>query len=386
MHPHKQVPAAVYVHIPFCQQRCHYCDFNTFALEGQPVDDYLDALERELAMTVMATPPGEIETIFIGGGTPTALTPSQMERLLNMLAVAFPKRSPNLEFTVEANPGTSDDAKLAVMFANGVNRLSFGAQTFNDKLLQDIGRIHDAGAVERSVAQAKEVGFSNISIDLMFGLPNQTLADVEESVTRALRMDLQHYSIYGLKVEERTLFHAMQERGELALPAEEEEAAMFDYIMKRLAEAGYDQYEISNFARTGYEGRHNQQYWHNRPYYAVGAGAHGYVYGERHVNVKGVQAYIEAATKELPRLSIEVVSNKEAMEDFMMVGLRLLAGVESARFESQFGMNLEQVFARPISHLLGKGLIEKTPDGYRLSAVGVTLGNVVFGEFVGSLD
>jgi oxygen-independent coproporphyrinogen-3 oxidase len=178
----------------------------------------------------------------------------------------------------------------------------------------------------------------------------------------------------------------MQERGELALPAEEEEAAMFDYIMKRLAEAGYEQYEISNFARTGYEGRHNQQYWHNRPYYAVGAGAHGYVYGERHVNVKGVQAYIEAATKELPRLSIEVVSNKEAMEDFMMVGLRLLAGVESAGFESQFGMNLEQVFARPISHLLGKGLIEKTPFGYRLSAVGVTLGNVVFGEFVGSLD
>jgi oxygen-independent coproporphyrinogen-3 oxidase len=386
MHPHKQVPAAVYVHIPFCQQRCHYCDFNTFALEGQPVDDYLDALERELALTVQVTPPGEIETIFIGGGTPTALTPPQMERLLKMLAVAFPKRSPNLEFTVEANPGTSDDAKLAVMFANGVNRLSFGAQTFNDKLLQDIGRIHDAGAVESSVAQAKAVGFRNISIDLMFGLPNQTLADVQESVARALRMDLQHYSIYGLKVEERTLFHAMQERGELALPAEEEEAAMFDFIMKRLAEAGYDQYEISNFARPGYEGRHNQQYWQNRPYFAVGAGAHGYIYGERHVNVKGVQAYIEAATKALPRLTVETVSNNEAMEDFMMVGLRLLDGVKSARFESQFGFSFEQVFARPISNLLGKGLIEKTPDGYRLSAVGVTLGNVVFGEFVGSLD
>lgn len=386
MHPHKQVPTAVYVHIPFCQQRCHYCDFNTFALEGQPVDDYLDALERELAMTVQASPPGEIETIFIGGGTPTALTPSQMERLLKMLDVTFPKRSANLEFTVEANPGTSDDAKLAIMFANGVNRLSFGAQTFNDKLLQDIGRIHDAGAVEKSVAQAKAIGFSNISIDLMFGLPNQTLADVEESVNRALRMDLQHYSIYGLKVEERTLFHAMQERGELALPAEEEEAAMFDYIMKRLAEAGYGQYEISNFARPGLEGRHNQQYWHNRPYYAVGAGAHGYIYGQRHVNVKGVQAYMEAVKNGLPRLSTEVISNNEAMEDFMMVGLRLLQGVASDRFESQFGLQLEQVFTNPIANLLGKGLIEKTEQGYRLSPVGVTLGNVVFGEFVGSLD
>lgn len=386
MHPHQQIPTAVYVHIPFCQQRCHYCDFNTFALEGQPVDAFLAALERELERTVQATPPGQIDTIFIGGGTPTALTAPQMKRLLHMLEQAFPNRSPELEFTVEANPGTSDDEKLAVMFDMGVNRLSFGAQTFNDQLLKEIGRIHDAGAVERSVAQAKATGFTNISIDLMFGLPNQTLEDVRQSVDRALRMDLQHYSIYGLKVEERTLFHAMQERGELALPAEEDEAEMFDFIMTRLHEAGYLQYEISNFARPGFEGKHNQQYWHNRAYYAVGAGAHGYVGGVRHVNVKGVQAYIEAADQRLPRLSEETVTQLEAMEDFMMVGMRLLAGVDRVLFESQFGMHMDEVFEQPLRTLLNKGLIEPTAVGYRLSAHGVTLGNVVFGEFVGSLD
>jgi putative oxygen-independent coproporphyrinogen III oxidase len=302
-----------------------------------------------------------------------------------MLADAFPNRAADLEFTVEANPGTSDDEKLATMFAAGVNRLSFGAQTFNDRLLQDIGRIHDASAVERSVTQAKNIGFTNLSIDLMFGLPNQTLLDVEESVARALRMDLQHYSIYGLKVEERTLFHAMMERGELALPAEEVEAEMFEVIMQRLAAAGYGQYEISNFARPGYEGIHNKQYWHNRPYYAVGAGAHGYVGGVRHVNVKGVQAYIEASRVGLPRLSEEVVSETEAMEDFMMVGMRLLEGVTREAFMVQFGRKLEEVFEKPLGRLLEKGLIEATVDGYRLSAVGVTLGNVVFGEFVGIL-
>lgn len=387
MHPHKTTPTALYVHIPFCAQRCHYCDFNTYALEGQPVEAYLDALERELALTVAAVPPGELETIFIGGGTPTALTAAQMARLLAMLAKWFPRRAAGLEFTVEANPGTSDDGKLEVMYAAGVNRLSFGAQTFRDDLLQAIGRIHDAAAVEKSVAAAKVVGFTNVSIDLMFGLPNQTLDDVAMALERAFALDLHHYSIYGLKVEERTLFHAMQQRGELALPAEEVEAAMFDLIMTRLREHGYEQYEISNFARPGYAGRHNQQYWHNRPYYAVGAGAHGYVHGVRFENIKGVQAYIDATLQGLPRLSEEAVSEAEAMEDFMMVGLRLLEGVDRRAFSAQFGADkhLDTIFESPLATLLEKQLIVRTEHGYKLSSIGVTLGNVAFGEFVGHL-
>jgi oxygen-independent coproporphyrinogen-3 oxidase len=387
MHPHKMIPTALYVHIPFCAQRCHYCDFNTYTLEGQPVEAYLDALERELELTVAAVPPGELETIFIGGGTPTALTAAQMERLLAMLAKWFPRRAADLEFTVEANPGTSDDGKFEVMYAAGVNRLSFGAQTFRDDLLQAIGRIHDAAAVDRSVATAKAVGFTNVSVDLMFGLPNQTLDDVEKALERAFALDLHHYSIYGLKVEERTLFHAMQQRGELALPAEEVEAAMFELIMARLREHGYEQYEISNFARPGYAGRHNKQYWHNRPYYAVGAGAHGYVHGVRHENIKGVQAYIDATRQGLPRLSEEAVSEAEAMEDFMMVGLRLLEGVDRRAFAAQFGADkhLDTLFAKPLENLLLKKLIVATEYGYQLSELGVTLGNVAFGEFVGHL-
>lgn len=385
MHPHQETPQAVYIHIPFCHQRCHYCDFNTFALEGQPVDAYLQALEREMERTVDALPPGTISTVFVGGGTPTALTTRQTEKLMRMVRRYFPDRSDKMEFTVEANPGTTDPDKLAALAAGGVNRLSFGAQTFNDELLKQIGRMHDADAVERSLQWAREAGFGNLSIDLMFGLPNQTLADVETSLDRALSLELKHYSIYGLKVEERTLFHSLQQRGELPLPGEETEAEMFERIMRRLREAGFAQYEISNFAKPGYHGRHNLMYWHNRSYYGLGAGAHGYTRGIRHINVKGVHAYIEAAEVGLPRLEEEAVSETEAMEDFMMVGMRLLEGVDRMRFEDQFRRDMDAIFAEPIARLSRLGLIEATGRGYRLSEKGIPLGNEVFAEFVGTL-
>lgn len=376
-------PRAVYIHIPFCTNKCHYCDFNSFVLKGQPVMDYLEALEREMEQTVKRIEPERVDTIFVGGGTPTVLTPEQMDVFLRMVRTYFPQRSAGAEMTMEANPGTTDMEKLAVMKEGGVNRLSFGVQSFDTELLARIGRIHSVDDVYASLENARKLGFGNVSIDLMFGLPNQTLEQLDRSIQAALALDLQHYSIYGLKVEENTLFHTLFQRNELPLPEEEVELDMYRLIMDRLKAAGYVQYEISNFSKPGFESRHNSAYWRNESYYGLGAGAHGYLEGVRHVNIKGVQPYIDATRKDLPVLEKASVSRQEAMEDFMMVGLRLLDGVNRQAFREQFGMELEEAFGPLLSRLTRKGLLEETLQGYRLSEAAIMYANDVFGEFVG---
>jgi len=382
-----QSPRALYIHIPFCTNKCHYCDFTSYVLKGQPVDQYLDALEQEMQRTVAEWPPVEIDTVFVGGGTPTVLTPPQMERFLKAVRTYFPL-APNVEFTMEANPGTTDIDKLTAMKEGGVNRISFGVQSFDNGLLERIGRIHSVDDVYRSIENARKVGFTNLSIDLMFGLPGQTVELLRDSVNKAMELGLPHYSIYSLKVEENTLFHKLYERNELPLPPEEEEFNMFILLMDMLKNNGYGHYEISNFAEPGYESRHNSTYWRNEPYYGLGAGAHGYVNRMRHVNLKGITPYIDAASSKLPRLETFEVSEAEAMEDLMMVGLRLLSGVPASRFSNQFeGQKLEDKFGDVIHKLMKDGLLEaeQTEDDivYRLTDKGVLLGNEVFGAFIG---
>ncbi|ACT00859.1 radical SAM family heme chaperone HemW [Paenibacillus sp. JDR-2] len=380
-------PKALYIHIPFCTNKCHYCDFTSYVLKGQPVDEYLDALEREMALTVAQMPPERIDTVFVGGGTPTVLTPPQMERFLTSVKKYFPLAD-DVEFTMEANPGTTDPEKLAAMFAGGVNRISFGVQSFDNGLLERIGRIHNVDDVYRSLENARAAGFTNLSIDLMFGLPKQTVEMLEDSVNKALALDLPHYSLYSLKVEENTLFHKLYQRDELPLPPEDEEFNMYTLLMDRLKQAGYVHYEISNFAKPGYESRHNSTYWRNEPYYGLGAGAHGYARGLRHVNVKGVQPFIDYTKTKLPRLEENVVPEYEAMEDFMMVGLRLLKGVRTSDYAAQFeGQKLEDKFGPIIEKLLKDGLLEKVLEEgdtiYKLTDKGVLFGNDVFGSFIG---
>ncbi|WP_099519692.1 radical SAM family heme chaperone HemW [Paenibacillus sp. BIHB 4019] len=380
-------PRALYIHIPFCTNKCHYCDFTSYVLKGQPVDDYLDALEREMERTISVLPPEQIDTVFVGGGTPTVLTPPQMERFLAAVRKHFPL-SPDVEFSMEANPGTTDADKLAAMYAGGVNRISFGVQSFNNTLLERIGRIHNVEDVYRSLDNARAAGFTNLSIDLMFGLPGQTVELLADSVQKALALELPHYSLYSLKVEENTLFHKLYERNELPLPTEDEDLNMYLLLIEQLKAGGYQHYEISNFARPGYESKHNSTYWRNEPYYGLGAGAHGYANRERHVNIKGVQPYIDATLARLPRLDTETISELEAMEDFMMVGLRLLDGIRTADFTRQFdGKMLESYFGPIIEKHLNDGLMERLEDerggGYRLTDKGVLLGNEVFGSFIG---
>ncbi|MEF2964752.1 radical SAM family heme chaperone HemW [Paenibacillus sp. M1] len=380
-------PKAVYIHIPFCTNKCFYCDFNSYVLKDQPVMDYLRALDREMELTVRETPPGEIKTIFVGGGTPTVLNPQEMEFFLNSVKKNFPNWAEDIEFTMEANPGTTDRDKLAVMKAGGVNRVSFGVQAFQNELLSGIGRIHNTDDVYRSLENARNAGLDNLSIDLMFGLPNQTVEMLDYSVSKALELGLTHYSIYSLKVEENTLFHTLFQKNQLPLPSEEDELKMYQLLMDRMQAAGYKQYEISNFAKPGFESRHNMTYWRNEDYYGLGAGAHGYVNRRRHMNIKGVNPYVEAAMQKLPRLEQFSVPEAEAMEDFVMVGLRMLDGIRSADFAAQFGVSLEETFGRELHKMLSSGLLEEHEDrgGYRLTGKGVVFGNEVFAEFIGVL-
>ncbi|TMV43839.1 oxygen-independent coproporphyrinogen III oxidase [Paenibacillus mesophilus] len=379
-------PRAVYIHIPFCTNKCHYCDFNSYVVQGQPVMDYLRALEREMELTAERTPAERIESIFIGGGTPTVLTPEQMRFFLGTVNKHFGERSSDCEITMEANPGTTDAEKLMAMREGGVNRISFGVQSFDNKLLSDIGRIHTTDDVYRSIDNARKAGFDNLSIDLMLGLPNQTVATLNATIDEALRLGLEHYSAYSLKIEENTLFHTLYHKNKLPLPDEDEELDMYLTVMRRMREAGYDQYEISNFAKPGRASRHNQAYWRNLSYYGLGAGAHGYIDGTRHVNIKGVQAYIDACKTGLPVKETNEVSRREAMEDFMMVGLRLLSGVSNADFRSQFGIRMEEAFGEQLDRLLAQNMLLADENGYRLSEQGILFGNDVFGAFLADLE
>jgi len=378
-------PRAVYIHIPFCEKKCLYCDFNTYVRKGQPVESYLAALEREMELTVREHPPGRVETIFVGGGTPTELETEEMARFLAAVRRYFPADPETCEFTMEANPGTVDPGKLAVMREGGVNRISFGVQSFDNGLLRRLGRIHDADDARKSLELARTAGFVNISIDLMFGLPGQTIEILEKTIDEALALGLPHYSVYALKIEENTPFHALRRQNRLPLPDEESEAEMYELIMRRMKEAGYVQYEISNFARPGFESRHNTVYWRNESYYGIGAGAHGYVAGMRHENVRGVAEYIAAAQSGLPRRSTHAVSPEEMREDFMMVGLRLLEGVRRDDYRRRYGREMEDDFGEVLKRLAEKGLLAENEAGYRLTHKGIMFGNEVFGAFIGVL-
>ncbi|TCS94778.1 radical SAM family heme chaperone HemW [Hazenella coriacea] len=376
-------PRAVYIHIPFCTNKCFYCDFTAYVVEGQPVDKYLDALFREMALTVAEVPPREIEAIFIGGGTPTVLTPQQMELLCEKIRLYFPKWSEEIEFTIEANPGTTSPELLRVMHEGGINRISFGAQTFRPQLLKRIGRIHEVEDIKRSVFQAREAGFHNISLDLMFGLPEQTVQDMKETLQHAGSLKPDHFSCYSLKIEEGTLFHQLYERKQLPLPTEDDELTMYQLIRSELQSHGYEQYEVSNFAKPGYESKHNSTYWLNEEYYGLGAGAHGYMNGIRHANVKGIKEYIRRVNGgHRPVVESYQVSDQEDRENFMMLGLRLMQGVNKDRFFSLYQQTVDEVFGGQVQQLKKLGLIIEENDNIRLTEKGLLFGNEVFASFL----
>ena len=373
---------SAYIHIPFCEHICFYCDFNKVFIEGQPVDDYIESLIKEIKLTKAKFPSDNTETIYIGGGTPTSLSASQLDVLLKGVREELPFKDGD-EFTVEANPGDLTLEKLKVLQNYGVNRVSMGVQSFNDRLLKKIGRKHSAKDVYDTMKIFEEANFDNISIDLIFALPNQTIEDFEDTLNQALSLDLPHYSMYSLILENKTMFYNWARQGRLHLPGIDVEGDMFELAIDKMTKAGRHQYEVSNFAKPGKESQHNLIYWNNEHYYGLGAGASGYLGNIRYKNHGPIQHYLKPLENdELPIITIEELSIENQMEEEMFLGLRKTEGVSIKKFEQKFNRTLDTVYGKTIQQLIEEKLIKKENDYVSLTSKGLILGNEVFKEFL----
>lgn len=370
-------PTSAYVHIPFCTQICYYCDFSKVFIKNQPVDSYLEHLLEEFRSYDIQ----KLRTLYIGGGTPTALSASQLEVLLKGLTKNL-DLSVLEELTIEANPGDLDADKIAVLKNSAVNRVSLGVQTFDDKMLKKIGRSHLEKDIYENIDRLKLAGFDNISIDLIYALPGQTMEQVKKNVAKAIGLDIPHMSLYSLILENHTVFMNRMRRGKLPLPKEELEAEMFEYIIAELERAGFEHYEISNFSKPSFESRHNLMYWDNAEYYGIGAGASGYVNGVRYKNHGPIRHYLSAVEEGNARITEEHLSQKEQMEEEMFLGLRKKSGVSMARFEEKFGRSFEGLYGEIVRDLVQQGLMQIDGDRVRMTKRGLFLGDTVAERFI----
>lgn len=372
---------SAYIHIPFCEHICYYCDFNKVFLEGQPVDEYIEALLKEARLSLSEHPIEKMETLYIGGGTPTSLNAAQLDRLFGGLREILPYE--NGEFTVEANPGDLSAEKLDVMRNYGVNRISMGVQTFDDRLLKKIGRKHNAQDVHDTIQLLEKKDFRNVTIDLIYALPGQSLESFRDTVELALALDLPHYALYSLILENQTMFMNWVRRGKMHLPEQEVEAQMYAETIEAMEKAGRMQYEISNFAKPGFESKHNLVYWNNQNYFGIGAGASGYLENRRYKNRGPIQHYLKSLNDDrLPILEEEYLSEREQIEEEMFLGLRKILGVEKAVFEARFKQSIMDVYGDVLEKLKQQKLIIETDTSIHLTKAGLFRGNDVFEEFL----
>ncbi|ADL07666.1 radical SAM family heme chaperone HemW [Thermosediminibacter oceani] len=370
---------ALYVHIPFCVKKCAYCDFNSYA-ETESIPLYVDSLKREISFYSGIN--RIVTSIYIGGGTPTVLSEGDLTSIIETIYGAF-NISASLEFTVEANPETLSRRKLAVLRDAGVNRLSMGLQAFQDELLKIMGRIHTAKGFEEKFIIAREEGFDNINVDLIFGLPNQSVDDFRYSLGRLADLSPEHVSCYGLTVEEGTEFYRLQKEGRLPLPSEDEERKMYHTAREILKERGYSHYEISNFAKPGRECRHNLVYWTYGEYLGLGAGAHSFMDGVRFYNAYGIRDYAERVRSRGKGVEgEESLSLEEQQSEFMILGLRLIKGVRKAEFYKRFGKDPDSVYGSVLELLKKKELVTEDGEYIRLTERGLDLANEAFVEFL----
>nr|WP_290666443.1 radical SAM family heme chaperone HemW [Ardenticatena sp.] len=393
-------PLGIYIHIPFCAARCIYCDFNTYIDLDHLKSGYVDAAIREIEMVGEALHRPPASTIFFGGGTPTALSPEQIARLINACHRAF-DLAPMVECTVEANPGSVDVASLRALRAAGVNRLSFGVQSFDDATLRFLGRIHSAADARRAVEDAHHAGFDNINLDLIYGLPRQSLDAWQATLESALALAPTHLSVYALIVEPGTPLQRSIERGEIPPPDDDVAAEQYEWTMERLASAGYTHYEISNWALAQpgdgltprLASQHNLIYWRNQFYVGIGAGAHSYVRGVRYANVRHPQTYINSVMRgqmpdDLPAPALDPATRDPidallAQSEQMLLGLRLVReGVSAMLFARRFGCSLKARFGATIEALQARGLLVWDDDRLCLTPRGLLLANQVMVAFL----
>ncbi|MDH3590384.1 MAG: radical SAM family heme chaperone HemW [Planctomycetota bacterium] len=368
---------SLYVHIPFCETKCPYCDFNSYQLEGRDVDGYLDALRREMdARGVPSRPP----TLFIGGGTPTVVDPDQLDAYLrDILSRVEP--DPEREFTVEANPGSLTAEKVAVLAEHGVTRVSLGAQSFFDHHLETLGRVHAAPDIETAVGFVRDGAISGLNLDFIFAIPNMTLGEWDETLAQALALAPDHLSCYALTFEPGTEFYVRRSAGRLRSADERLELAMFRLTERRLRARGFARYEISNYAPPGRECKHNLGYWRNRPYAGFGAGAFSYLAGNRLGNERGLARYA-AAVKEHGHafVSHETLTGIEAAREMIALGLRMREGVDLDEVDARYAVKTRDQYDATIARLLAARLIDNGPR-LKLARRGWRLADGVAAEF-----
>lgn len=375
----------IYIHIPFCKRKCLYCDFLSFAGRESMIHSYLDALLTEIEGKSAGYKDCSVSTVFIGGGTPSILDSWDIKKIINSLKNNY-NISDDCEITIEVNPGTVDKEKLEGFFGAGINRLSIGLQSASDAELKSLGRIHSLEDFVKTYNNAREAGFSNINVDVISALPNQSLSSYQKTLEFLMNLKPQpeHVSAYSLIIEEGTCFYDMYERGELLLPDEDEERRMYSFTKEFLEENGYHRYEISNYAKNGFNCKHNEGYWRRENYLGFGIGAASLIENVRFKNIDDLEEYIKAplcANSDFDRLT-----PKDQEEEFMFLGLRMLEGVKQSKFEQLFGKDIYEVFGDVIERNIADGLLcEEAISGdkrFYLSDKGLDLSNYVFSQFL----
>lgn len=387
--------SSAYLHIPFCKSKCPYCDFISYAGIEHRMNDYIDALCREIELTShgtyavdfgsTATTDG-LQTVYIGGGTPSLLQADQLKRVIDTIDRSF-RIASSAEITMEINPGTISRDRIKAYANAGINRISIGIQTFSDEMLRMLGRIHTREQGIAAIDFSGEAGLSNISCDLMIGLPGQSIADALESLDILIKKRIPHISIYSLSLEDGTPFQAKYSRSIDDLAPPETEREMYHTLILRLADCGYSHYEISNLALPGFESRHNTTYWKASPYFGFGCAAHSYREGFRIENTSDLSRYLDALCGVTPSLQ-DIIEDKvkidaaEEHKEFMLLGLRLLQGVSSEEYRNRFGICMDESFGTVLEKHLRSGLLIRNGDRIRLSPKGIDFANIVFRDFV----
>lgn len=370
-------PRSLYIHIPFCKQKCFYCDFCSFAATEGEQSCYVDSLIKEIQLYHKALGRLSLKTIFIGGGTPSILSIHDMTRLVQTIHACF-EVDDEVEFTMESNPGTVTMAKLKAYRGLGINRISMGLQATQNHLLKKLGRIHTFEIFLESYQLIRKAGFENVNIDLMYGLPDQTEAMWQETLEKVVGLEPEHLSAYSLKIEEGTPFDHMYEEGKLTVPSEEADRRNHHVAMSYLKEHGYEHYEISNFSKPGYRCAHNLVYWHNAHYIGVGLGAHGYLGSVRYGNVLDLESYSQLLNNDKwPRASEETIGVKDAMFETIMLELRLMEGLSLLAFKERFGYYLYDLVGDEVKKCIAEGLLVECSGRLCLTEFGMDISNAV---------
>lgn len=370
----------IYIHIPFCKQKCYYCDFISFANKDKKQEQYINAAKKEIDTYQLEK--YNVTTIYIGGGTPSYIESKYIVELIGKLKEQLKNnitKFEEIEITIEVNPGTVTKEKLQDFKSCGINRLSIGLQTTNNNLLKQIGRIHTYEEFLYTYNWAKEVGFENINVDLMLGLPNQTIKDLKDSLEKAIKLGATHISVYSLIVEEGTVISKLLDEGKVQLPSEELEREMYWYVKNTLELNGYKHYEISNFAKENKYSKHNMNCWKQEEYIGLGVAAHSYLNNTRFSNGNDIENYINNVENKYVE---EVQTLEDKQNEFMLLGLRMLDGVDIASFKQKFGQNPIYLYKDKLNELVEEGLLVVDLNHIRLTNKGLDLANLVFEEFV----